>query len=533
MRRTLVLGLDGATFRVITPLIGAGHMPNLQRLRKKGVSGPLASTMPPVTGPAWLSLATGLSPGSTGVYDFIYRRSDSEGYDFEYVDSGMYEGRAVWDRLGDAGVEVGVVDYPTFTPPYAVNGFVVAGGLGTDRLKTYPESLTATFDGLQSVESHFDIQDERYEDLERFMDDLEANLDARFCRTEKVLREADWRFCWAVIQETDWLQHVTWHCLADHPSAPEATPEMKDRVRSFWERIDEIVGRCRDIVGENGNVIVQSDHGFGPMYDRSVRLNTWLLKEGYLEAKSGGESRFWLEKRLWNLVSTIASAIDLEQFAPRLFRWGKNELSSMAIELNSIDLDRTTVFDPGHIQSMGGLYVNDTVVTNEARRDALVTEIREKLEALCSDHDIPIETYTPTELYGKRAPGSPNLIVRTSGYNVENSGWNRPVIDDSPERLANQTGSHRRDGILLAAGPDIANATVEDAAIWDVAPTLLHLFDCDVPRHLDGRVLEDALTVDRDVSYVRTQNGAESGATIDHDDRAAMREQLSDLGYFE
>jgi len=72
--KTLIIGLDGATFDVIDPLVRDGVLPTIGRLRASGMSAPLTSVYPPVTGPAWASLATGKSPGKTGVFDFLNRR---------------------------------------------------------------------------------------------------------------------------------------------------------------------------------------------------------------------------------------------------------------------------------------------------------------------------------------------------------------------------------------------------------------------------------------------------------------------------
>ena len=40
-RRTLLLGLDGATFDVLDPLMADGVMPSLQKLTASGVRAPL------------------------------------------------------------------------------------------------------------------------------------------------------------------------------------------------------------------------------------------------------------------------------------------------------------------------------------------------------------------------------------------------------------------------------------------------------------------------------------------------------------
>ena len=58
------------------------------------------------------------------------------------------------------------------------------------------------------------------------------------------------------------------------------------------------------------------------------------------------------------------------------------------------------------------------------------------------------------------------------------------------EPYTNETGSHRLEGILIAAGPDIAaRGALPQTAIQDLAPTLLYLQDCPVPAYMDGRLI--------------------------------------------
>ena len=68
--KVLILGLDGATFDVMGPLMDAGRMPNLKRLVDGGTSGIMHSTVPPITPAAWTTFMTGINPGIHGIIDF-------------------------------------------------------------------------------------------------------------------------------------------------------------------------------------------------------------------------------------------------------------------------------------------------------------------------------------------------------------------------------------------------------------------------------------------------------------------------------
>ena len=66
--KTIVIGLDGASFDLINPWLRAGKLPNLQSLMDNGVKGRLKSCLPPTTSPNWKCYSTGKNPGKLGMF---------------------------------------------------------------------------------------------------------------------------------------------------------------------------------------------------------------------------------------------------------------------------------------------------------------------------------------------------------------------------------------------------------------------------------------------------------------------------------
>jgi len=531
VNKTFVLGLDGATFDVLDPMIRQGHMPNLESLMSDCARLPLDSTMPPVTGPAWLSLATGRSPGLTGKYDFLYRDPDSDGFDFKYMGGSEFRGQSVWDHLGDAGIECGLVDYPLANPAYGINGFMISGGLGSRDHTVTPSSLEEDLRSFEKPKEHLNLRDDKYEDLSLLYDDLIENVDRRVAILTHTLKERDWEFCWAVLQEIDWLQHILWKCFDEsHSEASTVTDAERELFVKFWRHIDDVLGDLLDIVGDDTNVVIQSDHGFGPLKDKVFRLNTWLKQEGYLVPKTFSGAHWTVKKKFRRTLGTLARTIKLREWAPELFQWGKNKTSSMAIQLNSVNLDETKIFEPGHIGSMGGLYVNQPGLNGQSVDDFL-SEVTDKLRGFSDENDLGLKIFRPEELYGRKAPGSPDLIVRMEGGIIEDGGWNEPLIDTLPDRLNQQNGTHNQAGVLIASGPDFNSGTYEGASCWDLPPTILHLFGIPIPSTMDGTVLTEILSTERDITTV--DSDTQYREQYDEKEQEAMEEQLSNLGYFE
>ncbi|MGD9498836.1 MAG: phosphodiesterase, partial [Armatimonadota bacterium] len=94
---------------------------------------------------------------------------------------------------------------------------------------------------------------------------------------------------------------------------------------------------------------------------------------------------------------------------------------------------------------------------------------------------------------------------------------------------APQTGAHRREGLLLAAGAGIRRGEVSGAAVEDIMPTVLHLCGLPVPGYCDGRVLSDLLAEPPDVRIDADAYLASAGEAASAD--PAVAERLRALGY--
>jgi hypothetical protein len=71
MSRILVIGWDGADWRILEPLLERGALPNLQALIDRGQKDVLRSTVPTHSWAAWPSFLTGVDPADHGVYDIL------------------------------------------------------------------------------------------------------------------------------------------------------------------------------------------------------------------------------------------------------------------------------------------------------------------------------------------------------------------------------------------------------------------------------------------------------------------------------
>lgn len=166
MRRTkkvIVIGLDGLEPTIVEPMLQAGELPQLARLRAQGSYARLATTTPAQTPVAWSTFATGVNPGGHGVFDFLRRdpatylpdlslsRFEQKSVLLPPQVVNMRRGETIWDVLSARGIPSAVIRCPGTFPPDRIEGRVLAGmgvpdlrgGLGTSTLLTTDPNAVA------------------------------------------------------------------------------------------------------------------------------------------------------------------------------------------------------------------------------------------------------------------------------------------------------------------------------------------------------------------------------------------------------
>ncbi len=96
MNKVLMIGLDGATFSLLNPLMEDGTMPFLRQFVQQGVWADLMSTPNPLTPPGWISMITGRSPDAHGIHDFLYPEQVGEQIFLKVNDSRNVRCETIW-----------------------------------------------------------------------------------------------------------------------------------------------------------------------------------------------------------------------------------------------------------------------------------------------------------------------------------------------------------------------------------------------------------------------------------------------------
>lgn len=123
----LFIGLDGADWQQLEPLLAHGVMPHLAGLRAASAWGELESEIPALSPLLWTSMLTGLSPVEHGILDFS-RFAPGSGVR-EPIGSEDRRAPAIWNALTWAGKHVDLLGFWATHPAEPVDGVVVSDRL--------------------------------------------------------------------------------------------------------------------------------------------------------------------------------------------------------------------------------------------------------------------------------------------------------------------------------------------------------------------------------------------------------------------
>jgi hypothetical protein len=326
--RVVLLGLDGADWKVMRVLLERGLLPNFKRLVDGGAWGPLETLFPAKSPIIWTTIATGVPADRHGITDFSYftapgvppvvqkmrwprltlckklvrlafRTGFAQRRPFSSVSRQV---PALWNMADHAGLRTGVLNWWCSWPAENINGFMVTQRvtyspgeviLGTEgaprRAETHPEGLLEDLGGCilkpeeltpadlsPFVDEGRDALKERIERrggekrlaLPWFWFSHTFQSDRSFERIAQTLfpREAPDLFL-LFHQGIDVVEHFFWHCWEpEHfdPIPEEDLALFSRMIPAYYAFEDRVLGGLMDAAGDNTVFVIVSDHGMDP-----------------------------------------------------------------------------------------------------------------------------------------------------------------------------------------------------------------------------------------------------------------------------
>lgn len=523
LRPTLVLGLDGATFDVISPLVREGRLPNLARWIEAGVAGPLASTVPPMTFPAWSSFLTGVGPGRHGLFDFTQKVPGR--YRIRFSNATDRWGASLFRRVSRAGGCVLALGMPATFPPEPVEGLLVCGfdapvSVGSDQRSASDPALYRAIAARTGPWMRPELDEAGGAPAwhERALQVLHGRIDRKTAFALEALnslRRAGRppQLATVVFSESDTVAHHFWR---DHdPDSPRRDPtasaQRRDAVASVYEHLDAACAELRRAFGEEALCVVVSDHGAGGAARRLVHLNRRLQDCGLLTRRRGGRSRDAAARRVRDALLRLLPPA-MAQAVFRRMRPAAARIESAA-RFGGFDWRRTAAFSE-EANTQPGVWINRADREESGSVTAADYEkIRDEVIAALTDWRLPdgapvvARARRREEVYeGRFVERAPDVVVelgQESGYGLSlvPTPWSEEraalhwLGDDelAGGRGRGMNGIHRPLGVWIASGGEGARGQLgPGASLVDAAPSLLEALGIPLegePGELDGSAL--------------------------------------------
>ncbi|MGB9630248.1 MAG: alkaline phosphatase family protein, partial [Thermodesulfobacteriota bacterium] len=466
--RVVMIGLDGAPFELVRKWAEEGILPNIRKLILKGAFGPLLSATIPETPIAWTSIVTGKNAGKHGIFDWGKRASGS--YEIEIVLSTSCREPSLWDIIGKEGKKVGAFNVPLTYPPREVNGFLVSG-FDTPNLKnsfTYPPSLSDEI--LSNIKDYVLTDQEAYTrgKEEAYVEGLIFSLEKKEEAALYLIDRYPTDFSIYVFMELDHLHHKLWRFIE------EGSKEEKRLFQRVYQRMDETVGRIVERFDEETTFLIVSDHGAGPL-EGKMFINKWLMEMGWLKLKKKPShlikkllSKSNLVPKTYRLLTRMGMG-RLGKLLPRSLQY---HLATSFFSFKDVDWEKTKAYSFG---KYGQIFINlqgrepQGIVKQGAEYEQLLGEILQGLLKLVhpeTKKKMVKEVFRKEELYqGPMMERAPDLTFSIDEYRYDSSvnfGFGLKSIFCPPE--FEDSGTHRREGILIASGKGIRRGFLVNGA---------------------------------------------------------------------
>lgn len=559
--KLLVIGLDGVPRQLLETVFAAGWMPFLKTLWEGGYRADLASTVPPLSAPAWVTFATGVNPGEHGILHFVSlrpgaaarQRTDEAQWVFHdcvsLLNSDRIQGATLWQLLSNAGRRQVVVNVPITYPPHPINGVMVTGML------TPPSAATFTYPPEWSErlrEAGYEIELSLHEkefdfDARRLVSRLREVLRKRTNACLQLMSEEEWEFFMVVFTGTDRVQHRFWKYLV--PGRPEySSPEaegLRPDLERYFRDLDETIAELVSAAGPDARTMMLSDHGFGPAPDYTVYSISLMQALGLAGA--------WQKSRIVRLRRFVEGRLGLTPNQIRRWvravlpgRWAAR-LDSRFREAQLAAGAKDVAYSVAMHADVGGIYIDRRRFPSEDAfltfRQRVADDLR-RLSDPATKAPFVRAVQVQEEVYSGSALGEcPDIVFYLAPEYGLSGGVGPKGQLVSPRRQdLNKQGVHRDEGILILRGPGIdGSASGPKQRLLDVTATILYLLDVPVPSRMDSRPILRALDAEFvashpvlhvDAPWEGEEQVAETGE-MSQEDQEALMDRLRGLGYIE
>ena len=525
-QKVMILGLDGATWKLLGKWILDNRLPTFGKFVHSGSKAILASTIPSITSSALTSLFTGMNPGNHGVLSII--NADGSPYTLTEI-----EQPKIWNIMDKHARRSCIVGVRGTYPPEKIDGVMISGTAPSDEcIYVYPESLQSRLKNFKNSKVEKEISElqekkRKTEHRKKLFDLLVKQTRQRYEIFKRLNQNEEYDFSLLWIEETDILQHCCW--------------EYEDLLFQFYAEIDDILS---DIMTNfsNRELFVVSDHGFEAKPQKFFYVNTWLQRQGKLRQKPWPPVHRFISFFQHFAYRYLEPALETKilSLVGRFY----SSKGNLDVDGARCGIDKIENF-PGIDKQHSQAYLSTLFGISMKAGDRVKDEIIEKLQKIRDEDgkEVIKGVWKREEVFtGRYLKDIPDIIFLASERYLPFPSLTKNLFGDIGRKVYWwRSGEHylAREGILIACGQTLRrNYDLGSVNIEDITPTILHLIGCRIPRQIDGRVVKRIFRKGSDPAMreVLFENQIDETQSVERprlsrEDTEKIRERLKQLGY--
>lgn len=472
--KILVIGLDGATWKIINPLIRKGKLPFLAKLKKSSSYGKLISTIPPITASAWASMQTGMNPGKHGIFGFVKHRD--RGGEYTLISANDINGRNFWEYSSLFDKNSLVINMPVTYPAYISNGVLISSFLTPyGETPVYPKEYKRILD-KHDYEVDITIQGKygglpknklTSKDKNIFLGHLKRISKKRIEVYNSFLRETNYDFQFLMFKETDVAQHIFWD-----------SPELEQYYFYLDKLLENLYQNINTTKGNNSSLIIVSDHGFHKIADVEFSAYEWMRREGFItDRETPKKSEFSLY--------TLFKKYFKSKWLRKYIRDNHGQLRNKIIASEERKIKKEHSFE---VASEGIYFYKQKNIKYLNKLVKELTKVEHKGIKVFKLVKKSSDIYSGANI--KKAPDIVWLTNKEFSINV--SFFSKVLFN---KNLTHIKGNHISDieGIFLANGDLFKKGKILDLDIYDIFPLSCYCLGIPIPEDIDGKLPTDIL----------------------------------------
>jgi predicted AlkP superfamily phosphohydrolase/phosphomutase len=282
--KVFVLGVNGAEWDIIKPLLVRGEMPNLQRVIDNGVSGKLRTVSAPNCPKVYSTIFTSVSPQENGITGFVIGGQTAR--------TDMLKAEPFWSILSKKGVTVGMANVPATFPAVPVNGYLITGMLTrgkncedgvlcspkltdvTGGDPVYPMSMreelltkVGNFNiDCSRMPSEKELQGREAEVVEAWLKEVDDVRAQQMKLFDYLLTNHKKDFMFFVQSCEDRVGHWLYPIQPHNANYNERVHKLRvDAFPNQYRALDKVIGRILEFLPPETTFIIISDHGIKPL----------------------------------------------------------------------------------------------------------------------------------------------------------------------------------------------------------------------------------------------------------------------------